>query len=306
MSRYLSGPPDDVSLAMPQPYRAAPFLALVLALIAAGCAPSRMAATDAPGGVPANENLHSVLWTQTSVEFAALTEQVYQLATHRLDEALADTAWSASLEQQSIGGYGTLPPAVVLDIDETVLDNSRYQARLVLNNAEYETATWQEWVREEDATPIPGALEFIREAERRGIAIIYLSNRRAETEAATRANLLALGFPVSDDFDAVVSRGERSGWDTGDKTTRREAVADQFRILMLVGDNLGDFISDAEQSVEARRAMVEPYAEYWGERWFMLPNPQYGSWESALFDNDYSLGREERLRAKRARLDTGL
>lgn len=74
---------------------------------------------------------------------------------------------------------------------------------------------------------------------------------------------------------------------------------------MLIGDNLGDFMSDVDQPVAARREMVQPYAEYWGERWFMLPNPQYGSWESVLFDGDYSLSREDRLRAKRQHLDTG-
>ncbi len=289
---------------MRQPLSHVPLFCLLFSIVVVGCTAPRSATIDLRDSLT-NENLHSVLWTQTSVEFAALTEQVYQLATHRLDDALADTFWTASIEQKEIGSYGTLPPAVVLDIDETVLDNSRYQARLVLNNEEYDTATWQDWVREEDATAIPGAFEFIREAERRGIAIVYLSNRRAETEPSTRANLLALGFPVSDQFDAVVSRGEQADWNTGDKTTRRAAVADQFRILMLIGDNLGDFISDAEQSVEVRRAMVEPYSEYWGERWFMLPNPQYGSWESALFDHNYSLSREARLRAKRARLDPG-
>lgn len=292
--------------AVASPLRLAVWLMLVAA---AGCAPARVAIEPEPESQPettlANENLHSVLWTQTSVEFAAVTKQTYRMATFRLDEALADTGWTASLEQQEMSSYGLLRPAVVLDVDETVLDNSRYQARLVLENQEYSTSTWQDWVREENATAIPGALEFVREAERRGISVVYLSNRRAATEESTRANLRALGFPVADEFDAIISRGERPEWDSSDKESRRIAVAERFRIIMLIGDNLGDFMSDVERSVEARREMAEQYDDYWGERWFMLPNPQYGSWEGALFDYDYSGSREDRLRAKRNQLDTG-
>lgn len=296
-----------VSLCRP-PMRALPPIASVvlvaLSMMVGGCAVTQPAVQELEAE-SSNENLHSVLWTQTSVEFTALTEQIYLLATHRLDDALADTSWTASIEQQETGSYGTLRPAIVLDIDETVLDNSRYQARLVESNTEYSTSTWQDWVREENATAIPGALEFVLEAQRRGIYIVYLTNRRAETEASTRANLRALGFPVSEEFDAVVSRGERADWDTSDKRTRRQAIADRFRIIMLIGDNLGDFISGAEQSIAVRRAMTESFDDYWGERWFMLPNPQYGSWEGALFDHDNSLSREARLRTKRAQLDTG-
>lgn len=287
---------------MPSSNSVLPLFAVSLLLIG-GCASSHVI-LDSSEGPLANENLHSVLWVQTSVEYEALTQQVYQMATYRIDDALADTAWTASIEQMERGSYGTLPPAIVLDIDETVLDNSAYQARLIRSNSEYQTSTWQNWVREEVATAIPGALDFILEAESRGIAIIYLSNRRAETESSTRANLTALGFPVSENYDAIISRGEQADWDTGDKRTRREAVADRFRIIMLIGDNLGDFMPDAEQSIEERRAMVQPYDAFWGRRWFMLPNPQYGSWESALFDHDFSLDREERLRIKQDRLDT--
>lgn len=277
----------------------------VFLALGAGCAPAREAVEPEPPPVHANENLHSVLWMQTSVEYAAVTKQTYRMATLRLDEALADTGWTASLEQQEMGAFGRRPPVVVLDVDETVLDNSRYQARLVLEDGEYSTASWQDWVREENATAVPGALRFVREAERRGISVVYLSNRRSETEAFTRANLATLGFPVAEEFDAVISRGERPEWDSSDKETRRTAVAERFRILMLIGDNLGDFLSDVEQSLEARRAAVAPFDEYWGERWFMLPNPQYGSWEGALFNYDYAGTREDRLRAKRDQLDTG-
>lgn len=281
------------------------------------CAPTDIAVpdtTEVPVGpvvVDANENLHAVLWTQTAAEFDALTLQTYAAARDALTDALADPSWTAASEQVEGGAYESLPPAVVLDVDETVLDNSPYQARLIEDDALYSSETWSEWVEEAAAPAVPGALAFTRAADSLGIAVIYLTNRRGPGEEATRRNLEALGFPLRDDFDAVLTRGDltRSGepeFDTGEKGPRRTFVAERFRVLQLLGDNLGDFLSDVETSVEERDALAAPYAGWWGTRWFMLPNPQYGSWEGALFDYDYRLTREERLQRKAAELDTGL
>ena len=286
-------------------------LLVALALTVSACAPTGIAVPDT-SEVPVgpvvvdghdNENLHAVLWTQTAPEFRALTLQTFAAARDALADALADTAWTAAPEQQAMGGYGSLPPAVVLDVDETVLDNAAYQARLVREDGAYSRETWQAWVDEEAAPAVPGALAFTRAADSLGVAVIYLTNRRTAEEEATRRNLLAEGFPIRDDFDAVITRGEFG--ESGDKGARRTAVAERFRVLALLGDNLGDFLSDVDGSVEERDRLAAPYAGWWGERWFMLPNPQYGSWESTLFGNDYSLSREERLARKAAQLRTG-
>jgi acid phosphatase len=280
------------------------------------CAPTDIAVpdtTEVPVGpvvVDANENLHAVLWTQTATEYAALTQQTYAAARAALDEALADPTWTAAPEQVGMEDYESLPPAVVLDVDETVLDNAAYQARLIEDDALYDRETWSAWVEEEAAPAVPGALEFTRAADSLGITVVYLTNRRGPGEAATRRNLEALGFPIDESFDAVLTRGDltRTGapeFDTGEKGPRRTYVAERFRVLQLFGDNLGDFLSDVETSVEERDALAAPYAGWWGTRWFMFPNPQYGSWEGALFDYDYSLTREERLQRKEAALDAG-
>src|SRR5699024_4039422 len=110
-----------------------------------------------------------------------------------LPEALADPAWDALAAEDRPEGSDPrgLPPAVVLDIDETVLDNSPYQARLIRDNARYDDVTWAEWVREEAARPLPGALAFTRAAAARGITVIYLSNRDHALDEATLANLRA-------------------------------------------------------------------------------------------------------------------
>jgi len=294
------------------------FSLLLAALLATNlaCAPTDIAVpdtTEVPVGpvvVDANEKLNAVLWTQTATEYAALTQQAYAAARDALADALADPTWTAMPEQVGMEAYETLPPAVVLDVDETVLDNSAYEARLIEDGAQFDRASWAAWVEEEAAPAVPGVLEFTQAADSLGIAVIYLTNRRGPGEAATRRNLEALGFPIDESFDAVLTRGDltRTGepeFDTSEKGPRREVVAERFRVLQLFGDNLGDFLSDVETSVEERDALAAPYADWWGTRWFMFPNPQYGSWEGALFDYDYSLTREERLQRKEAALETG-
>ena len=247
--------------------------------------------TEVPVGpvvvdVGANENLHAVLWTQTATEYAALTQQTYAAARAHLDDALADPSWTAMPEQVAMGGYESLPPAVVLDVDETVLDNAAYQARLIEDDAVYDRATWSAWVEEAAAPAVPGVLAFTQAADELGIAVVYLTNRRGPL---TRGDLTRTGEPE---------------FDTGEKGPRREHVAERFRVLQLFGDNLGDFLSDVETSVEERDELAEPYADWWGARWFMLPNPQYGSWEGALFGFDYALDPARRLELKRSMLET--
>ncbi len=164
-------------------------------LASAGCA----ARTSAPAAVTsgtaaAHENLNAVLWLQTAIEFEASAVQAYRLAQLQLDAALSDPSWTAALEQQ--GDASKLPPAVIVDIDETVLDNSYYQARLIRDNAVFATPTWDAWVAEARATAIPGAVEFSKYAATKGVAVFYVSNRTANLEEATRKNLAALGFPL--------------------------------------------------------------------------------------------------------------
>lgn len=231
--------------------------------------------------VSANDNLNAVLWMQTAEEYRAVALSVYRAAEARLPAALADTTWSADPAQLQRRGFGRLPAAVVLDVDETVLDNSPYQARGVADGTAYAPATWGAWVREGRETAIPGALAYTQAAAAHGIRVVYLTNRMADEEAPTRARLAALGFPVADD-DAILPRGERPEWRASDKDARRAFVASRYRVLQYVGDNLGDFLGHENDTPEARRRLTAPYDAFWGVRWFALPNPAYGSWEGAL------------------------
>ena len=260
-------------------------LVLFAAVLAGSCA-ARSGPPATPPGPPAaatavtHENLNAVLWMQRALEYEATATQAYRLARLQLDAALQQPAWTAAIEQA--GEIAALRPAVILDIDETVLDNSYYQARLVRDGTTFSDETWNRWCAEARATAIPGAREFTQYAASRGVTVFYITNRRASVEAATRKNLAAEGFPLADGTDTVLTRGERPEWTASAKGPRRAHVAREFRVLLLVGDDLGYFVADASGTPDTRRAAAAPQAEWWGERWIMLPNPTYGSWERAI------------------------
>ncbi len=269
------------------------------------CTPKTDLAGTPPVIVPAvpttpssgHDNLNAVLWVQTAAEYVGLTRQAYTTGQLALDDALEDPTWTASTEQMRMGDYEDLSPAIILDVDETVLDNSTFQARLIQTNQSYTSASWAAWTAEEAAPAIPGALGFCKEAAARGITVFYVTNRKAAEEAATRNNLKKLGFPLSNATDVILTRGERPEWSSSDKTPRREFIAKRYRILQAVGDNLGDFL-EAEGTPAERVAAADRYADYWGVRWIVLPNPTYGNWEGALFGGDRSLSAEEQRARK--------
>jgi 5'-nucleotidase (lipoprotein e(P4) family) len=229
----------------------------------------------------AHENLHAVLWMQTSAEYRMLAESIYAQAVRALDAALADRTWTAATEQS--GDFALLPPAVILDIDETVIDNLPAQGQQILDRVPYAAGLFDRWVTMQRAGAVPGAVAFLKHAAGRGVAIYYVTNRRSDHDAATAANLQALGVAANPDI--VLSVGEQ-GWTSTDKTARRAFVSKTHRVLLLVGDDLNDFIrvqpSGAEVVPEDRVRAAEAHRERWGTRWFLLPNPMYGSWERSL------------------------
>ena len=257
-------------------------LAATLILLLGGCSHQQTRATT-------HETLNAALWTQTSAEYAATTIQAYQLAAANLDRALADRQWTAALEQG--GDSADLPPAIMLDLDQTVLDTSRYNARIILQHGSHAREHFAEWCRQSTAPIIPGAKEFIEHATRQGVAILYVSARREALRDCTTRNLQALGLPLPGRERLLLNDGTAST----SKTQQRADMAAQYRILLLVGDNLNDFVSDSRTDPDARRALVKEHAARWGREWIILPNPMYGNWEASLYEYDYSLPRDERL-----------
>ncbi|WP_374321551.1 5'-nucleotidase, lipoprotein e(P4) family [Pseudoxanthomonas kaohsiungensis] len=287
--------------------------ALATGLLATACQPVRdpaptaapVVATAPASAVPADDNLNAVLWVQRSAEYRAAAAQTYRAATGHLDAALKQADWDALVPEERGNPAGGLKPAVILDIDETVLDNSPYQARLVRDGAEYSDPTWDAWVEERKAKALPGVVEFARAANARGITLVYISNRAVHLKQATLENLRSEGLPVADDgvflgLGTVVADCEQDG---SEKDCRRQLAGRQYRVLMQFGDQLGDFARIHDNSPAGRQALLDRYEGWFGERWWMLPNPTYGSWEPALFDNDWRQPRDARRAAKRAALE---
>jgi acid phosphatase len=242
-----------------------------------------------------HEQLQPVLWMQTSAEYRALSESTYRAAGAALVQALGDPAWTAATEQT--GDFARLPAAVILDLDETVLDNSRFQAEIALRRTVYSRDLWREWVRRRQAGLVPGAGEFLAAARGRKVDVFFVTNRTAEEEGDTLANLQALEVQAT--ADEILSVGEND-WPS-EKTSRRQAIARDHRILLLVGDDLGDFLP-AKLAPEKRVEAAEKYGSWWGARWFLLANPTYGSWDRALYDHDTTMPDRDVLLRKFARL----
>ena len=282
-----------------------PVLLLACSIALTACKTITPSAAVAPRQVPANDNLNAVDWMQRSAEYRASGETIYRAATARLDALLKDKTEDALAPEERGNNASGLPPAVVLDVDETVLDNSPYQARLIDNDTEYSDVTWDQWAAERKAKAVPGALAFTQAAAQKGVTVFYVTNRGVHLKDATIANLKALGFPLKDDsvflgLGTFVPDCEQNG---SEKLCRRMLVGQKYRVLMQFGDQLGDFVQVLSNTLADRQALADKYASWWGDRWFMLPNPSYGSWEPALFDNDWHQSRDARRKAKRDALD---
>jgi 5'-nucleotidase (lipoprotein e(P4) family) len=281
-------------------------LGLSLAACAAGCAtPRPQPGPDARGrgrcdGAPvfAAGGERATLWVRNSSEFRAASEIIYRAARDALATGLADPAWTA--EPSQAGDLSALPPAVVMDIDETVLDNSGPQAEMMLKGTCFDEfpATWDAWIAKRSAPAVPGAAVFIRAARSmkdpsgRPVRVFFITNRecarRGENHSAcpqqddTAANLAALGLGSPTLADELLLKGERPEWES-EKLTRRVAVATGYRIVLNVGDDLADFLPDVRRATVAGRDAARCAREdWWGRRWFLLPNPMYGSWLVAL------------------------
>ncbi|MDQ3287206.1 MAG: 5'-nucleotidase, lipoprotein e(P4) family [Pseudomonadota bacterium] len=277
------------------------------AMAADGTADPELASTAPrlPDPGSADDNLNAVLWVQTSAEYRALSLQAFRAAADHLDRALQEPNWDALVPSERANEGAGLAPAVIMDIDETVLDNSPYQARLVRTGEQYDEVSWAGWVAEKKAAALPGVVDFARAASARGVTIIYISNRAQHLDEATIANLEAVGMPVKD-ADVFLGLGthvegcEQHG---SEKNCRRQRIGRDYRVLMQFGDQLGDFVQVLSNTPEGRAGLMDEYGDWFGERWWMLPNPTYGSWEPAAFNNDWSQPREVRRAAKRAALD---
>ena len=293
--------------------RLLPMTLLLVSLAACDTLPQRAGSTPnggtvvgtAQAGPAANDNLNAVAWMQTSVEFRLIAGQTWRGALVQLDRAIKTPGWDALTKEDRAKPAAGLPMAIIVDIDETMLDNTPYGARLIREGRSSDDASFNQWVIEAAAKPVPGALEFARAANARGVTIFYISNRTADQAGPTIDNLRKVGFPIKDDSQFLGKNTTAGGCENSgsDKGCRRQLVSRTHRVLMQFGDQLGDLVSITTNTPTGREQAVRPYLGWVGERWFVLPNPSYGSWEAALFNNDPSqpeaVRRQQKLNALR-------
>ncbi|MDP1569624.1 MAG: HAD family acid phosphatase [Vicinamibacterales bacterium] len=216
-----------------------------------------------------NPLLWAVAWKQTAAEYRALCYQAFNVATMRLDLAVA--------RRQP----GDRPLAIITDVDDTVLHAPSYWGHLVDQGLDFfDDAIWDAWVPQNLVTAAPGASAFLHYAASQGVEVFYVTNRDQgeETAAYALAHLRLLEFPFADEAHLTVLR------ETSDKTAAREAVAARFDVVLLLGDNLNDFSRDYYLTdVDARLARADADRDLYGARYIVLPNPTDGHWVRAIF-----------------------
>jgi 5'-nucleotidase (lipoprotein e(P4) family) len=225
----------------------------------------------------------ATLFVQQSAEYVALCHQAYATAQHKLAEHL----------NHHIGDPARY--AVVLDLDETVLDNSAYTAWQIQANQSFSYETWALWTDLAVAPEVPGAGDFLRFADSLGVTLFYISNRDTSALQPTMSNMRNLGLPQVDEAHF------RLKTHTSDKTERRAAVeAAGFEIVLLIGDNLGDHHEKYDkQANDVRRQLAEDDRHHFGHRYIVLPNPLYGTWEGAVYGFNRDISDDERWKLRR-------
>ena len=234
-----------------------------------------------------------LLWAKHAAEYEALSRQVYQAAGFALADFVEDQSWTALPGQEDAEG---LRPAIIFDIDETVVSGVDFQLTF---ERPFENWKHEAWSSANAALPVPGFATFAAAARDAGVELFFVTNRPCELIAGSDDPCPQQKTAIDDvaeagigtDADHVFLAYQRDDW-TKEKVTRRQHVAKTHRVIMLFGDDLGDFIfcvrakpaapCTEPATKESRRLAVEQFSGRWGNGWYVLPNPMYGSWTSQL------------------------
>lgn len=235
---------------------------------------------------PRDYSIGAVLWQQHSAEYRALAYQAFNLAKMQLDSIIE----SRKPDQK--------PMAIVTDIDETILDNSPYSGKQIEMEEDYIPERWTDWVNKKSAKAIPGAVSFFNYAKNRGVEIFYISNRTHDQEEPTLENLRSANFPMADPEHILLVKS------TSKKGERRNMVAANYDIVMLLGDNLTDFSSLFDnRSTAERNSIVDSLKGYFGKKFIVLPNAIYGDWETkGILENKYDWNRFQKDSIRRKKV----
>ena len=254
-------------------------LLLLVSIIVSSCSISHTSEKEEKAqAISRHSESMATVYNYYADEYRALAYQAFNIAHDRLDNVKDKYPDRKDF-------------AIVVDIDETLLDNSPHQALMIVQDTSY-PYMWNEWCDLANANAIPGAVEFLQYADANGFNIFYVSNRKIEyVKESTMKNLLDLGFPQVDD-DNFMLRLKRSEEipNPSDKQMRRDEISTRgFEIVMLIGDNLGDFYTD-ELDAEKRSLQLDAFEEEFGRMFIVLPNAMYGNWTKSLgVNNEASL-----------------
>ena len=234
-------------------------------------------ATSAMHQVSVEElKIFSVLYSQKAAEYRALCYQAFNSAKWTLEQDLKHKKRKEKW-------------AIVTDLDETIIDNSYFNAQLIKEGVDFTGPKWKQWTNLSAATAVPGAMEFLKWASSKGIEIFYISNRDTGEVTTTVINLNKLQLPNADAAHCLF-RSNKSN-----KEDRRIQVASTHKIVMLMGDNLNDHAEVFEKKpIDERFAETDKAKEEWGHRYIVLPNAFYGEWENALYNYQRNLSTEQR------------
>ena len=219
-----------------------------------------------------------LLWMRTSAEYKALAYQGYNVAMNAVKIAVTDPS------------HQRKPLAIVLDADETVVDNTKLMGESIANgNGRFDAPWWRQAVHQGKSQAMPGAVEFLNEVHKQGVEIFYVSNRYAPVNLdVTIQNFKELGFP-SVDKDHVLLFEKDS-----DKQPRFDMIAKKYYVVVYMGDNAGDFpIGTKGKTLAERNAIIDAHKEDFGTTFVVFPNPAYGSWVSSLAKGYQNLSPEE-------------
>lgn len=219
-----------------------------------------------------------LLWMRTSAEYRALAYQGYNVAMNAVKMAVTDPS------------HQRKPLAIVLDADETVVDNTKLMGESIVNgNGRFDAPWWRQAVHQGKSQAMPGAVEFLNKVHKQGVEIFYVSNRYAPVNLdVTIQNFKELGFP-SVDKDHVLLFEKDS-----DKQPRFDMIAKKYYVVVYMGDNTGDFpIGTKGKTLAERNAIIDAHKEDFGTTFVVFPNPAYGSWVSALAKGYQNLSPEE-------------
>jgi 5'-nucleotidase (lipoprotein e(P4) family) len=228
----------------------------------------------------------ATLYQQASGEARALEYQTYMLARMLIDRDLRNHRIRARR-------------AIIVDVDETILDNSRYQGMLIKKGVNYPEG-WTGWCNRAEATAIPGAVEFLRYAHSRGVRVFYVTNRQIAEKDGTARNLKNVGFPEVNDETLLVRTDTKSD----SKEPRRQQIGSRYHVVLLMGDNLNDFsdVFEKSKTVASRIEATEKNKSQFGTHFIVLPNSMYGDWENSIYEYNFKLSSEEKQAKRRALL----